>query len=193
MFFKQYPTSSFEFDGKTFTLEDLTRKVIFEPKAFSNFSYIYDIDISDSRPDVVSHLLYGNVNYWWTFFIINGITMNEWPMTDEELDDWMTERYTDFQLAQVKRYVTDEGEEVQEYGFPTFVADGKLINYAFQSENFLNGNLRMTKSRHNRQTLREYLTEHNDNRKKIKAVRAEFIGRFFDDFRKRIKAEVDLG
>ncbi|QIG73901.1 baseplate wedge subunit [Rhizobium phage RHph_N34] len=193
MFFKAYPYADFSFDGKTFNLEDLTRRVIFEPKTFSNYSYIYEIDVSDTRPDVASQLLYQNVNYWWTFFIVNGITINEWPLSDGELEDYLTSKYTEFQLQQTYGYFDDNGVQVPSFGFANFNADGKTINYAVNRDDFAITSSNMFKSKHNRMSLREYLTDQNEKRKKIRAVRADFIGRFFDDFRNRIKNEVDLG
>jgi hypothetical protein len=193
VYFKAFPVSTFEFDGKSYSIEDLTRRVIFEPNGFSNFSYIYDIDISESRPDIVAHQLYGNVNYWWTLFVVNNITMNEWPMTDAELDDMMTEKYTDFQLEQTYRYIDDNGVQVPEFGFKSFVADGQTIRHGFSPDDFLNPNLKMTRSKYNRQTLREFLVQTNEDRKNVRAVRASYIGRFFEDFRKRVQSEVDLG
>ncbi|QIG69697.1 putative baseplate wedge protein [Rhizobium phage RHph_I46] len=193
MFFKAYPYTDFSFDGKTFNLEDLTRRVIFEPKTFSNYSYIYEIDVSDTRPDVASQLLYQNVNYWWTFFIVNGITINDWPLSDGELEDFLTSKYTEFQLQQTYGYFDDNGAQVPSFGFANFNADGKTINYAVNRDDFAITSSNMFKSKHNRMSLREYLTDQNEKRKKIRAVRADFIGRFFDDFRNRIKNEVDLG
>ncbi|QIG68064.1 putative baseplate wedge protein [Rhizobium phage RHph_Y68] len=193
MFFKSYPYTDFSFDGKTFNLEDLTRRVIFEPKTFSNYSYIYEIDVSDTRPDVASQLLYQNVNYWWTFFIVNGITINEWPLSDGELEDYLSSKYTEFQLQQTYGYFDSDGVQVPQFGFTNFVADGKVINYAANRDDFFTASSNMLKSKHEKKTLREYLTDQNEKRKKIRAVRADFIGRFFDDFRNRIKNEVDLG
>jgi hypothetical protein len=191
MFFRQFPVSTFVFDGKSYTIEDITRRVIFGPDSFSNYSYISDVDVGESRPDIVSHQLYGNVNYWWTFFVLNGITMNEWPMGDQELEEWMNDKYTDFQLAQTKRYLDDDGNEVPPFGFPSFQADGVNIRYQFDKDNFLN-TAPMSKSKWNKQTLRDFLVQQNEDRKKIKAVRAQFIGQFFDDFRTKINGDIDF-
>jgi hypothetical protein len=192
-FFKSYPYTDFSFDGKTFNLEDLTRRVVFEPKTFSNYSYIYEIDVSDTRPDVASQLLYQNVNFWWTFFIVNGITINDWPLSEGELDDFMSAKYTDYQLEQTYGYFNDDGVQVPAFGFSNFKADGNVINYAVNKEDFYDASSVMSKSRHNRISLRQHLMNQNEKRKSIRAVRADFIGRFFDDFRNRIKNEVDLG
>jgi hypothetical protein len=191
MFFKQFPASTFVFDNKSYVLEDITRRVIFGPDSFSNYSYIYDVDVGESRPDIVSHQLYGNVNYWWSLFVLNGITMNEWPMGEEELEEWMSDKYTDFQLNQTKRYLDDDGNEVPPFGFPQFTANGTDIRYQFNKDNFLNSSP-MSKSKWNKQTLRDFLIQQNDDRKKIKAVRAAFIGQFFDDFRTKIQGDVDF-
>ncbi|QNH71850.1 hypothetical protein P9VFCI_125 [Rhizobium phage P9VFCI] len=192
-FFKSFPFANFTFDDKTFQIEDLTRRVVFEPKTFSNYSYVYDIDVSDTRPDIASQLLYQNVNYWWTFFIVNGITINEWPMSDGELEDYLTSKFTEYQLEQTYGYFNDDGVQVPAYGFTAFRTEDKVVNYALNRDDFLNPSGNMAKTRFNRMTVREFHTDQNEKRKKIRAVRAEFIGRFFDDFRNRIKNEVDLG
>ena len=190
MFFKTFPDSSFSFDGETYVLEDLTRKVLFIPENFSNYSYVSDIVIKETRPDILSYELYENVNYWWSFFVLNNITFNDWPLTDEDLYDQMTERYSDFELKSVYRYVDENGNQVPSYGFPEFTVNGEIVQYHFDRNLFNDSNKKITRSSKTPQTLEEYLVEENDKKRNIRAVRPEFIGQFFDDFRKRIKSEV---
>ena len=189
-YFTQFPIETFEFDGEKYELEDVTRRVHFLSNPFVNYSYINEVFIDDDRPDVVSYELYENPNYWWTFFVINNITINDWPLTDEELEDKMT-KYTEFQLNSPVEYETD-GVQVPRFSFKRFVADGVTCFHQFNPDAALNPLIRMSRTNSEPVTLREKLQRENDSRKRIRAVKRDFIGQFFNDFRSRIKSKIDL-
>jgi len=73
--FKQYPKTQYDLysDGSTFTLTDITRGVVVDRSRLPDDSLLYtyyQLNNGD-RPDVVSHKLYGDVRYYWTFFVVN--------------------------------------------------------------------------------------------------------------------------
>ena len=73
--FKQYPKTQYDLysDGSVFTLTDITRGVVVDRSRLPDDSLLYTYyELNDGdRPDVVSHKLYGDVQYYWTLFIIN--------------------------------------------------------------------------------------------------------------------------
>lgn len=54
----------------------------------------YTIKDSDS-PESISYRFYNSLDYWWVFFIFNNIKnfYNDWPWTDEQIQDMATRLY----------------------------------------------------------------------------------------------------
>ena len=193
-YFRNFPIEVFEFNGEKFSLEDLTRKVVYSPKAFDNGVQIEELLLTGERPDVLAHILYGDSNLWWTFFVVNNITMNDWPMSDEELEDYMAAIWTPWQLEQPYEYLDDDGKSIPPVGWKRFVADGKEIYYGFNPNEFNNPNPvhRLTKSRGELITRREHYIRKNESLKKIFVIRRTFIKDFTDDFRRKLLGNVEL-
>lgn len=190
-YFGQFPVETFEFDGEKYDLEDVTRRVHFLSNPFVNYSYIKEVFIDDNRPDVASYNIYSSPNYWWTFFLINNITMNDWPLSDEELEDKMS-KYTEFQLNSPVEFVDDSGIQTPRFSFKSFEVDGVTQFHQFNPDSALNPYVKMSRTDSEPVTLREKMQKDNDSRKRIRCVKREFIGQFFNDFRSRIKSRIDL-
>jgi hypothetical protein len=63
----------------------------------------YRID-GGARPDVVSQLLYGDPDYYWTFFIINDKLKSghaAWPMSDSQMEAYLTQEYDGYSVIQM--------------------------------------------------------------------------------------------
>nr|CAI3971256.1 baseplate wedge subunit [Ochrobactrum phage ORM_20] len=192
-YFRNFPVETFEFDGDRYSLEDLTRKVVYSPEMFDNGVQIEQILLTGERPDMLAHILYSDSNLWWTFFVVNNITMNEWPMSEEEMDDYMNSFFTPWQLEQTKEHIDENGVTVPSVGWKYFKADGKDVYHGFNPSQFNNPNPvgLQTGSNGERITLREYLHRRNDARKKIFVIRRTFIKDFVDDFIKKLKGEIN--
>ena len=101
-FFRNYPKVEYTIDqdGSTMTLTDITRAVAINSSNVSDdaSNYIlYDIHDGD-RPDIISHKLYGDVQYYWTFFIINDhlkAGYNEsWPLSLNNFSKMIDDEYS---------------------------------------------------------------------------------------------------
>ena len=58
--------------------------------SFYDFQYIIDGD----RPDTLSYKLYGEVQYYWTFYLLNShLRQSGWPLTNQILDQRKAESY----------------------------------------------------------------------------------------------------
>lgn len=193
-YFRNFPIEVFEFDGLKYSLEDLTRKVVYSPEAFDNGVQIEELALTGERPDVTAHLLYSDSNLWWTFFVVNNKTINDWPMSDDELEDYMASQWTPWQLAQPYEYLDSDGKSIPPAGWKRFTADGKEIYYGFNPNEFLNPApvQRITKSNGELITLREHLIRENDAKKTIYVIRKTFIKDFIDDFVKKLLGNVEL-
>ena len=73
-FFKQFPKVEYDFNRKGVlqNMTDIFRSVRALPAFLDDFnSYTFYQIRNGERPDIVSQRLYGNQDYYWTFFIIN--------------------------------------------------------------------------------------------------------------------------
>jgi hypothetical protein len=141
-------------------------------------------------------MLYGDSNLWWVPFIVNNITPNEWPIDDTDIIDYLSTRYTRWEMEQVLYYVNDKGERVPAVGWQEFVADGQVIKYHFnRGDDFLSpspiGNA--TTSRWTPVTVREDFERTNEKRRRIFVIRKDFIHDFVLDFQKRLTSDIDYG
>lgn len=50
--------------------------------------------INGERPDALSYKLYGNIDYYWTFFLMNPkLRESGWPLDSKRFDDYVTKRF----------------------------------------------------------------------------------------------------
>ena len=98
-FFKKFPTVQYDFDrnGILQSMTDIFRHV----KPLDNFidnslGYrFYEIQDGE-RPDIVSQKIYGNPNYYWTFFVVNERLHDgyrEWPMSQIDFSEYLDKKY----------------------------------------------------------------------------------------------------
>jgi hypothetical protein len=58
-----------------------------------SFTEKYNI-LSGDRPDVVSHKLYGTMDYYWTFYLMNEhVRLSGWPLNNDEILDQLKSKY----------------------------------------------------------------------------------------------------
>ena len=133
-FFIRFGLQDFTFDGETFRIEDLTKRVVNRPVEFFNQVYFQDYYIvRGTRPDILANTLYGDVNYWWAFFVVNNITANDWPMDDKDLELRIEEEYTAFELESRSRSRNADGQLIEGYR-PKFTrVDGQLISHHYEA------------------------------------------------------------
>lgn len=100
-FFSKYPKVSYALDdsGITYTLTDISRSAVINSNRISDSSLLYTYyEVADGdRPDIVSYKLYGTVQYYWTFFVINdhlrnGLN-NGWPLSYAKLEAMIEREY----------------------------------------------------------------------------------------------------
>jgi hypothetical protein len=103
-FFRKYPKIEYliDEDGSTTLLTDISRAVavnsLVVPDDISAYTY-YEIQDGD-RPDIISHKLYGDVQYYWTFFILNDFLkdgyMDSWPLSTHEFSKMIDREYSKY-------------------------------------------------------------------------------------------------
>lgn len=106
-FFRQFPLTTYDLQktGALMRITDLFRNVT-SPQIKLDPTIAYtDYRISNgARPDAVSQLLYGDPDYYWTFFIINDALKSghaSWPMSDGQMDAYLTQEYDGYSVIQM--------------------------------------------------------------------------------------------
>ena len=94
-------------DGLLVKLTDLTKTVDISTLNENKVSYYTYYNINDGdRPDTVSYLLYGTVQYYWTFFILNDNLKNglhySWPLNNVSLDKMINAEYDNYSALTFK-------------------------------------------------------------------------------------------
>jgi len=101
MFFSQFPKVAYDFN-RTGTIQQMVnifRSVRPETvTALNNVTLYKDYKVVDGmRPDVLSQVLYGTPDFYWTFFIINDFLhdgLQVWPMSQEILRQYIEKNYS---------------------------------------------------------------------------------------------------
>ena len=104
-FFRQFPKVEYDFNrqGVINNMVDIYRSV----RPLQNFvddtsAYVYYEVKNGERPDIVSNKLYGNQNFYWTFFVVNeGLHdgLQAWPMSQEDLFTYIEREYEGYAIT----------------------------------------------------------------------------------------------
>ena len=65
-------------------------------------AYVYYEVRNGERPDIVSRKLYGNQNFYWTFFVVNEALhdgLQTWPMSQEDLFTYIEREYEGYAIT----------------------------------------------------------------------------------------------
>lgn len=99
-FFKYFPTTPYAFGNANgsyvLSLTNTTVHVRLMEALKQHITVLYDYQVQDGeRPDTVSVNLYGTPNYTWIVLLLNNIfSLFDWPLTGDEFNAYIAERYT---------------------------------------------------------------------------------------------------
>ena len=120
-FFRQFPKIQYDFqnNGIDTRIIDIFRFVKADDRYLDDLSTyaFYQIQNGD-RPDIVSNLLYGTPDYYWTFFVINEqlkTGLSGWPMSTEQFDDYMTTEYDGIAIETYPVIIRDGDGRIEEH------------------------------------------------------------------------------
>jgi hypothetical protein len=98
-FFKSFPKTSYDFPNRKGTeIVDIFRAASTIDKGLDAAAAYQFYQISNQRPDQLSEELYGNTNYYWTFFIANVGLREGWPLSNISFEEYIAEKYNGFAL-----------------------------------------------------------------------------------------------
>ena len=143
------------------------------------FEY-YDIS-ENMRPDVVAQNIYGDPELDWIILVTNNITniRDQWPLSNNDLHNYMVEKWGDTGLTNVHHYETTELKDdnnrilieagLQVDGNFTFKVKDKTYNPVQQVTN------------------QQYEVNRNEEKRRIKILKSEYVSMFITDFRNAMK------
>jgi hypothetical protein len=98
------------------SIVDITQHAKVAERLGQYTSALYDYVIADDeRPDTVARKVYGSVDYTWLILLINNIfTLYDWPLSNQELEEYLISKYGSIANAQTgaRTYYTVEGDRV---------------------------------------------------------------------------------
>lgn len=111
MFFKGFPQIRYKFGNENsetlFQNLSVYVDIIDQIKDDTSFYLKYNI-LDGDRPDQVSQNLYGNTDYYWTFFFLNDkLKLRGWPLSSSELTEKVRKRYPNTVLVTTDSFYED--------------------------------------------------------------------------------------
>ena len=96
-YFKNFRFAEYKFGDNTDIdlFNNITQYVDLIDQVRNNISFTEKYNIlSGDRPDVVSHKLYGTMDYYWTFYLMNEhVRLSGWPLNNDEILDQLKSKY----------------------------------------------------------------------------------------------------
>tara|TARA_B100000287_G_C20558734_1_gene751542 strand:- start:19 stop:660 length:642 start_codon:yes stop_codon:yes gene_type:complete len=148
-------------------------------QAITAFEY-YEIT-ENMRPDVVAQNIYGDPELDWIILITNNITniRDQWPLNNNDLNEYMIEKYGVTGLNNVHHYETTEMKDDQ---------DRMLLEAGMQvDENFTFQVGDKTYTPVQQVTNQQYEVDKNEEKRRIKILKSEFVSMFISDLRNTMK------
>jgi len=117
-FFRNFPLTKYDFllNGVTTNIVDLFRYVHTTDQILDDAKSYKFYEIHDGeRPDQIAYKLYGDPDYYWTFFIINDHLhqgMSGWPLSTQEFEKYIASEYEGVVLTGRPRLALTSDAEV---------------------------------------------------------------------------------
>jgi len=148
-------------------------------QAITAFEY-YDIS-ENMRPDVVAQNIYGDPELDWIILVTNNITniRDQWPLSNNDLQNYMVEKYGVTGLTNVHHYETTELKDDNDR---ILIEAGMQVdsNFTFQVGD-------KTYTPVQQVTNQQYEVNRNEEKRRIKILKSEYVSMFITDFRNAMK------
>jgi len=148
-------------------------------QAITAFEY-YQIS-ENMRPDVVAQNIYGDPELDWVILITNNITniRDQWPLSNNDLHEYMVEKWGATGLTDVHHYETTEMKDAK---------DRKILDAGLQVDgNFTFQVGDKTYNPVEQVTNQQYEMNRNEEKRRIKILKSEFVSVFISDLRNAMK------
>ena len=140
------------------------------------------------RPDEVSWELYDDEQYYWVILQINDIVdyYNQWPLHDNELEDYINRKYGSEEVADAVRFYETETQ---------YDADGNAIypgGIRVMEDFVYPPNLGISNQPPSAVTNRQYEWRLNDLKREIQVIQPKYIADFIRDYENYARSLPDV-
>lgn len=161
-FFRYFPNIAYDVVGNGNS--KVTRNIFRRVAVLDNVKDLlaiydkYSVNAGET-PEIVADIVYGSAFYHWVILLVNDIKnpYYEWPMEYSEFERFVTEKYGDYGKYDVHHYEDADGNTV----LSTAIGATSITNY-------------------------EYETLVNEEKRLIRVLKPEYLGRFVENFKKII-------
>jgi len=171
--------------GDYITVKNLFKRVKLRDDVYNDLTYFIDYNIiGDDTPCNVAYKLYDTEELDWIVFLSNNIVnvYEEWPMSQRSFDTYLLDKYGSYdEIGSVHHYET---WELKDGKGVTIVPQGLRVP-ADYSITFRDGNAVRTATNITYEvTNLQYETELQEEKRRIRYLRPEFLNLAFDDIKK---------
>ena len=143
------------------------------------------------RDSNVAEKVYNSSNLDWVVLMSNNIIdiNNEWPLTQSQLNIFLSEKYTPQQLVSIHHYET---LELRDNKNQLILPAGLVVDEDFNMEYLSGGQVKSTNSLVDGRPIKavtffDYENDLNDQKRNINVLKQEFLGIFIKDFERIMK------
>ena len=166
-FFRQFPRTAYVIDGSLVNIPDLFRRVGTND-IFDNLTYMETYDVQDGqRPEHISYDVYDTVDYYWVILLCNQIIdpYHDWPKSNIDLNNFAKQRYGELNLQKIHHYVDGTNANIR-------------VDY--DQAKFNTGAIKAVSNIEHEEKV-------NEQKRRIKLPRQEFVGEIAGQFKRLIK------
>ena len=172
--------------------KNLFRRAKVREDLFANFMQFDKYKImGDERPDNVAEKVYNSSNLDWVVLMSNNIIdiNNEWPLTQSQLNIFLSEKYTPQQSVSIHHYET---LELRDNKNQLILPAGLVVDEDFNMEYLSGGQVKSTNSLVDGRPIKavtffDYENSLNEQKRNINVLKQEFLGLFIKDFERIMK------
>ena len=169
-------TSAYDYDQ---VKNIFKRAVLREDVINSYFQFNQYLIEGDDRPDNVASKVYGDANLDWVVLTTNNVinVRDEWPMSQNDLQNYLTNKYTTAELSYVHHYETlkivDSSQKlIQPKGIT--VEEGHSIT-------FIDSGVSKTESKIEAITYLQHEINLNDQKREINVLQKQYVEIYLRD------------
>jgi len=155
------------------------RAVLREDVIDSYFQFDQYIIQGDDRPDNVASKVYGDANLDWVVLTTNNIinVRDEWPMSQGDLQNYLTNKYTSEELSYIHHYETLKIVD----SFQRLIQPEGLIVEEGHSVTFVDRGVSKTESKTKSMSYLEYEIDLNDAKREINILQPRYVEIYLRD------------
>lgn len=211
-FFNYYPSIFYNFEKNSNVYDivtNITTKVSFDQDFKENSVVYYEYVITDGEsPEVLAHKIYGSAERHWIILALNDIInpLNDWPIEQRALNKMIDKKYQSTEYANNStlgagttwarnntyayyKVETQKNKNLDIIFKKKIKVDANTYanvsvsstDYTLESNNIVN--ITITKETQN---YYDYEVEQNDNKRKIKILKPEFVQAVEEEFKNKV-------